>query len=282
MIFNICLIQPDGYVHSAAFLELAELVGYGLQDIGMTVAVTRNHIDPDATNVLIGCHLLDPRRAASVPTSTVVLNTEQIDEKADTRVQATVRQWVSRFETWDYSGRNIDRIAALTGRQAKLLQLGYHPKLSRIPRSPIQDIDVLFYGSRNERRNRILRALEADGVRVAAVFGVYGDQRDALIARAKLVLNMHYYDAKVFEIVRVFYLMSNSKAVVCEVGPDTAFDERYRGGLEVAPYEALVERCRMLLDGEQERAALEERALTTIQAMPQGPIMAELVQGARQ
>ena len=59
-------------------------------------------------------------------------------------------------------------------------------------------------------------------------FNAYGGKRDALIARAKVVLNIHYYAAQVFEIVRVSYLLANSKAVVTEIGPDTDLDETER------------------------------------------------------
>jgi hypothetical protein len=58
--------------------------------------------------------------------------------------------------------------------------------------------------------------------------GVYREERDRLIARAKVVLNMHYYDARVFEIVRVSYLLSNEKAVVAECGATTTIEPDIR------------------------------------------------------
>ena len=279
-----CIIQPDNYIHSAAFIEIAEVVCYGLRDLGHTAALRCNQVDDESINILIGCHLLDPAAAADLfdpaagrlPPSTIILNTEQIDG-SDTGWQRTIRQWCERFEAWDYSHRNIERLAAMTARAPSFLQLGYHPLLSRIPRAPVQDIDVLFYGSINERRRNILQALRGLGLRVETLFGVYGPERDEAIARAKLVLNLHFHDAKIFEIVRAFYLMSNAKAVVCEVGPDTSIDECYRPGIAAAPYDGVVERCRMLLADTAERAALEARALETIKALPQSEIMAKLV-----
>src|SRR5580658_4511667 len=65
--------------------------------------------------------------------------------------------------------------------------LGYVPELRRIQASKVQNIDVLFYGSLNERRSRILQALKDSGVKVHSAFGVYGKERDALIARSKIV-----------------------------------------------------------------------------------------------
>lgn len=91
---------------------------------------------------------------------------------------------------WDYSAANVARLAAL-GVAALHVPIGYHPVLARIERAA-EDLDVLFYGSLNERREAVLDGLEARGLQVASVFGVYGAERDALIARAKLVLNVHY------------------------------------------------------------------------------------------
>lgn len=54
MNFNICLVKPNGYVHSGAFLELAELVGYGLQDLGHSVAINVNRTFEDARNIFSG------------------------------------------------------------------------------------------------------------------------------------------------------------------------------------------------------------------------------------
>jgi hypothetical protein len=276
MPYNICLVQPENYIHSAAFFEIAEVIGYGLQDLGHLTAVNRNQIDPDAVNILIGCHLLDPASAAKLPASTIILNTEQIDGR-DAGWQRTIRQWCELFETWDYSHRNIERLAAMTTRKPRFLQLGYHPKLTRIPRAPVQDIDVLFYGTINERRRALLVALGHEGLQVETLYGVYGAQRDAAIARSKLVLNVHAYDAQIFEIVRAFYLMSNAKAVVCEVGPETSIDDCYRPGIAAAPYDSIVDCCRALLADAAARAALEARALETIKALPQSQIMAKLV-----
>jgi hypothetical protein len=58
------------------------------------------------------------------------------------------------------------------------------------------------------------------GLRVESAFGCYGEERDALIARARIVLNVHYYESKVFEVVRVSYLLANRKCVLSESGSD--------------------------------------------------------------
>jgi hypothetical protein len=278
VVFHVCLLQPEGYIHSGAFYELAELIALGLHDLGHDCAVQLNSIHPDARNILIGCHLLNPAHVAQLPTNTIVLNTEQVFEN-ESPFSAKVLDWARRFEIWDYSPRNREWLVKQGAQRIHLLGIGYHPSLHRIARKE-QDIDVLFYGSLNERRTAMLEQLRQAGLVVQHLFGVYGSARDEWIARSKVVLNLHYYDSKIFEIVRVHYLMNNAKAVVGEVGPDTVIDPRYLGGFLAADYDGLVEACLALCRDGGRRSELEQQALRTLSALPQSAIMAGLVEAS--
>jgi hypothetical protein len=121
--------------------------------------------------------------------------------------------------------------------------LGFVPELCRIPQAPEEDIDVLFYGVINERRAHILDKLHEAGLAVHAVVGKFGAERDALIARAKVVLNIHFFETKIFEIPRVSYLLANRKAVVAEVTSDTEIDGDLRDAIAGVAYEKLVDKC---------------------------------------
>lgn len=276
MNYSICLVQPNGYIHSAAFLELAELVGYGLQDLGHTAAINVNQTFVGARNIIIGCHLLDPAYIPKIPKDSIVINTEQVAAD-DTEWNSNIFKWVASFETWDYSARNLVKLSEVGVKNPKLLRLGYHPKLMRIPKSPVQDIDVLFYGSINERRKKVIDSLKATGLNVQAVFGVYGDERDKLISRSKVVLNLHFYSSQIFEVVRVFYLMTNAKAVVGEVGASTSVDEAYLEGIRLSDYDHLVQACVSVVAEDDMRRALEEKALATIQRLPQSKLLEPLI-----
>ena len=59
-------------------------------------------------------------------------------------------------------------------------------------------------------------------MRLVVVYGVYGAERDALIARSKIVLNVHFYGAKVLEVVRLSHLLSNGAFVISEDGGEHA------------------------------------------------------------
>jgi SAM-dependent methyltransferase len=253
--FQITLVRPPGYLHTEAFREVAETLQFGLRSLGHTAYIQENIPASDATNLYLGAHLLSPSEAQAVPPGSVLYNLEQL---GGPNLPQTYYQLASQHQVWDYSLQNIEKWKAMNCKYSPLhVPLGYVPELTRIKPSPEQDIDVLFYGSLNERRNRILGALKSAGVKVQALFGVYGEQRDQMIARSKIVLNINFYEEKIFEIVRVAYLLANSKAVVTERSAGADMEERFADAVLSVPYEALVEACLSLLHREEERRRLE-------------------------
>jgi hypothetical protein len=275
MRFNVCLVQPPGYIHSEALAEVGELLVLGLRDLGHAAALQRQGLDPDARNIILGCHLADPGLADRLPPGTIAINSEQIADPAAPG-RATVLAWAQRAEIWDYSPRNIAVFAA-AGVAARLLRLGYHPALHRIVPQAEPDIDVLFYGSLNERRRQVLAAVAGTGLHVGHVFGQYGAARDALIARSRLVLNLHFYDAQILEVVRLSYLMNNACAVVAEINPDTAADPDYAAGICGVPRDEIPAACRRLIDDGAARTALAAQALATLRRLPQAELLAPLL-----
>jgi hypothetical protein len=141
----------------------------------------------------------------------------------------------------------------------------------------VQDIDVLFYGSINPRRRKILEELLALGVNLKVLYGVYGEDRDHWISRSKLVLNIHCYKTHILEVVRCFYLMINQKAVVCEINDTTVVDPAFRGAITGAPYDKIVNTCMNLLSNDQLRKNSEEEAYQNIKRLHQKNIMEKLI-----
>jgi len=143
--------------------------------------------------------------------------------------------------------------------------LFYVDRLSRIPENAEKDIDVLFYGSFNERRSAVLDGLRARGLRVEAVFGVFGADLDALIARAKVIINIHFYENGHIEIIRLFDLFANSCAVVSESNLGEPIDADLANALVLVPYDQLVDATEALVRDADRRsrvAAAGFRAFT--------------------
>jgi hypothetical protein len=265
---NICLIKPDNYIHSYAFLELGELIYFSLKDLGFEAGLGFNQIDQNVKNILIGCHLLDPKFIGQVPKSTIILNTEQIYSDS-TGWNKNIFFWAINFEVWDYNIRNIEKLKEIGANRAKHFKIGFQRELARLDQLKKKDVDVLFYGSINERRKNIIEKLIAKGLTVKTLFGVYGKERDGWIERSKLVLNHHFYNSQIFEIVRVFYLLTNSVAVVGEVNESTSIDTMCRQGIYALNYHDLVAGCVELIENDPVRQRIQVEALNSISKYPQ-------------
>jgi len=266
--FRVVVVSPPGYRHSAAFHEVAESLHHAIRALGHEATVGYNRFAPGATHIVLGSNLVGPEAVGTIPPGSVIYNLEQID--ADSRWwHAGLQALVARHETWDYSRRNIETFAQLgVTRAVHHVPVGYVPELSRIPPAAVEDIDVLFYGSVNERRAAVLDALRAQGLNVVQLFGIYGRERDAHIARAKVVLSLHLYPAKILEAVRIGYLLANHKAVVAECEPDTAFEPGIEQAVRLAPYDRIVDTTLRLVRAPAERAALAEAGFRWLAAQP--------------
>ncbi len=265
--FQVVLVSPAGYVHSAALAEVIETVVAGLRALGHQVSYEVNKLAlPGPRAIVFGAHLLNPQDAQLLPASTIVYNLEQIGQSSSW-CSPTYLGPLKRCQVWDYSARNIATLArvGVTGR-ATHVPIGYVPQLTRVKPSAVEDIDVLFYGSINERRAAIITQLQQSGLNIQAGFGVYGQARDDLIARAKLVLNLHYYDTSIFELVRVSYLLANQKAVVAEYHDGTEVDADLKDAVRLSPYDAIVQSCSELVAAPEARTALARRGFDCMTA----------------
>ena len=272
MRFAVTLVAPPGYPHAEAFREVAETVHLCLRALGHDAVLVAGPPPPDRRAIVLGTNLLS-KHPLPLADDAILYNLEQVEAGSpwfDDAQLALLR----RFRVWDYSARNAARLAALGLPAPVVVPIGWVPELTRIAPAPAEDVDVLFYGSMNPRRSAIVRRLRAEGLRVEAAFGVYGAARDALVARAKVVLNVHFYAAKVFEVVRVSYLLANRKAVVSERGADPDEEEPFAAAVAFAAYEELPRRCVALVAADDERRTRGDAGLAAMQRRPAPDILA--------
>lgn len=260
MIYTVWIVTPPNYKHSQCFAEVALSIKDGLVELGHECEITDSSFECRGRTIVLGSHLLIGSASfienADLPADLVFYNLEQVFTKEylyllrGFRNGVTIRNGKRDLEVWDYSSKNIETLA-MVGIEAKHLPVGYSPSLTRIEESKVQDIDVTFYGSTNDRRNIILDQL-SKRCNLVTAFGVYGKERDDLIARAKIVINIHYYESKIFEIVRCSYLLANNKCVVSEKGVGDDFGM----GIKFLDYDSLVSGCMELLSDNIRRASL--------------------------
>lgn len=274
MQFAIAIVSPPGYLYSEAFREMAETLHYALGALGHDSLLTDRLDCDDRQTIVLGSNLL-AHYGLEPPHDAILCNFEQVYEGSPWMTPALLALF-RRHRVWDYSQTNIERLAAWQVDRLTHVPVGYVPELTRIASVP-EDIDVLFYGSRSPRRQAVLDALRARGFRIEYPFGVYGAARDALIARSKIVLNMHLYEANVFEIVRVSYLLANRRVVVSEPGANPAEDGDLGAGIAFAAYDDLVDRCTELLGDDGARRDLGQRGYQVFSARSQAAILREVL-----
>ncbi|WP_020375660.1 hypothetical protein [Sulfobacillus thermosulfidooxidans] len=245
---EITLIQPENYLHSLAFAEVLESLVYGFNTLGHYVQVTRNHVSTTVPTIILGANLLSPEVIHNLPATAILYNLEQVTDNSPW----ITSKWTDALHgkvIWDYSSRNIEYWTS-KGLVAHYVPIGYAPVLTRINRKHDKDIDVVFYGSLNERRIKVIEELKKHNLNVVALAGVYGKSRDDIIARSKLALNVHFYTPNIFEVVRASYLIANRVPVLSERNSDTFVPIEWDTLVYWSSYDMLIKRCINILSHE--------------------------------
>lgn len=261
---SIWIVTPPGYVHSGAFEEFALALSEGLRELGVAAPIV--HRRPAGETIVLGANLL-PALSDRPPRRAILFNLEQLSPGSPWWSERYL-DLLRRRPVWDYSARNVALLRSM-GIAATLCEVGHADALRRIVPRETRDIDVLFYGSVNDRRRAALLALEDAGLRVVALFGIYGAARDDYIARSRIVLNLHYDEGRLFEVVRVSYLLANGCCVVSETGDDPEAERAYEGAVAFTSYEGIVPTCLALLRDEARRRALGANGLALMQSRRQ-------------
>lgn len=267
------IVTKQGSMHSHAFDEVAIALQGAFTELGGSLPIVRGFDKfGERSPIIYGANILPKEIIPHLPADSIIMNLEQVADES-IWMNPQYLEILKHFPVLDYSARNRSLLAEKGIEHAGLLEIGYSPCLTRIPPATEKDIDVLFYGSINQRRADMITALRETGLRVAHLFNAYGAERDAVIARSKIVLNIHHFSSNIFEIVRVSYLLANGVCVVSEGNPEDPDIAPFTGGLAVVPYEGIVERCLQLASDKASRQALSERGFQIMRSRSQADML---------
>lgn len=266
MKFVISIIRPKGYIHSDCFYDTAEPLAHALRALGHTVELGENIFNHNAETIMFGAHLLP-----HVPPRAIVYNLEQCGSEAFVRMLRTCQG----CRIWDYSESNLSKWNDVNVWPVHV-PLGYVPEMTCIEPAENQDIDVLFYGSGNARRAKVLTDLSRSGLKTIYAFPIYRTERDKLIARAKVVLNLQFYDAMIFNITRVAPLLANKKCVVSEIEANSPAEF----GLAMCqiPYADMVYGCTLMVKDKDQRKDYEQRGFEMFSKISLKQIMEKVIE----
>jgi hypothetical protein len=248
-IFRVCIIVPQGYRHSLCFIEIGFLLKHSLESLGFSCDIALNDLARDRINIVLGWHLIrlvdELAHVRYIP-----FQLEQLSDSIWKSFPDSMKQTLSHaFDVWDYSPENITFLKD-HGIAARQVPLGYHQSLEQIPRGRTLDTDVLFYGSLCDRRRAVLEQLSRDtSITIRSLFDVYGKDRDECIARSRIILNIHFYDTRILEAVRISYLLNNRRFVVSELSEINPYPAVH---IPMFEYMDLADACRDFLKNKED------------------------------
>ena len=214
---HICLISPAGYVHADALLDPAQYFAWQFRRLGADVTLARNFIRHDAVNFIFGAHLGFPVHHLR-GYCYVIVNLEQVKNARD----LLGKQYLDLLKhsiVVDYDAGNLseyatqaDDVPLISFGNAGWLHEGQRPlKIQQRP------LDLLFIGSINDRRRKLINRIGATGRTVSLLERpVYGSARNSVIQQAKSVVNLHFHENARFEQVRAFLALSLETPVLSE------------------------------------------------------------------
>jgi hypothetical protein len=276
LLFNIAMLSKDDSPFWRGFEDVAECYAHALQELGHTVAITHNQFSPEAINIVFGLNQFFDRDAFQLPKRSVVVNLEQYFPGAPW-CTASLLHILREHVVWDFAPENLDAFRALGVHKLFLVPIGSNPRQNRIPRRS-SEFDVLHYGWLSKRREFALREMSLLGLRVKTLSGLYGAERDAYIARAKLVVQIRALpEYRHFEVVRASYLMTNGIPILSEWSPDTLIEDDILRGISTAPYSELPTRAKALCEDQTARDRQAEISRRIMADRPQARFLADAI-----
>lgn len=242
----------------ACFCDLAFIIRKAIERAGY-VCLSTNMFLRDCTNVVLGanmCVRYPPDEP--IPEDSIIVQFEQLHDKS-MHCTPEYLDMLSTHEVWDYNEANQKWLKDKLGLDVPLLKIGYEPEFEI--RNPIEkDIDVLFYGVLNERRKTIRDEciLRLPGRKIVFRDDLWDNERNDCILRAKCVLNIHAYEAMLFEYPRVSYLLNLGAFVISEVSNNDSEYAFLKNGICVCEYNQIVDSVVEMLDDDARRQRVSD------------------------
>jgi SAM-dependent methyltransferase len=236
---NLCIIQRPGHAHALGFLDQARYLRYHLARLGVACQLSKNRLYHDRLNIVFGAHNGFDRKLADL-FPCVILNLEQIGREGASLPPAYL-ELLGSLPSFDYDPANQRAYATpLAGPCVHFFDAPY----LRSGRSPMplpdRPLDLLFFGSLNERRRRLIEQIEATGLRVALFDqALYGPERDEIIVQAKAALNLHFYETGRLEQARISHCLSLGTPVISERKFETAIPAEFESAVFWVPSDAV-------------------------------------------
>lgn len=256
MKINIVLVNPTDLGHESIYDEVVTFFYYSIKELGHNVTKSINTFEKDSLNLVVANQYLSfiPQLAQF---KYIIIQLERLSfEGGWFGFEHLKPKFFTDFlpllqnaeQIWDYSKENINFLKDYN-LKPYLIPFGFCDKLQTFTPVENKDIDVIFYGVPTPRRDKLTNELKKY-CNFHYFYGLYGLERDKLIARSKILISIHAQDPpKTLEQVRLFYPMHNNCFVISE---DTSWNP-YSSYLITYPYDKLIDGILEWLKKDNER-----------------------------
>lgn len=260
-VVNVAEINPHA-PRPFTFTEAALCLRDSIRRLGYDCDLHINRADTAQRCIVLGA--LPPNLPAVEQLMTgraVIFNFEQLGSTQSVTGDEYAA-WLRRWIVADYHTANIEWLLRESGGEQRVFELPMVPSESiawrpDLPCDP--EVDVVFFGTLSERRQRVIDGLRDAGLSVEVVQGSFGEELAPAIKRARMVLHVHFYETGLFPIARVLQPVAQGVPIVCERSVFSKGSDWAASGIVFAPYERLVEACKRLAASDAERAIRAKR-----------------------
>ncbi|WP_052494029.1 hypothetical protein [Nitrosospira sp. NpAV] len=212
-------VAPTIILTTPHCLYLAHAISAALSRIGVETQIINERPGHGYNDELY--FVICPQMFASLPPLYIAL---QMEQSVSSRWfnDEYLRILENSAAILDYSTINISflTLKGLSPRQIYYLPIGYIANYGPEPDHTLEDCDVIFYGDvKNKRRQGFLRELKKH-FRVEIVNDLFGKSLHAALARARIVVNIHYYAGALLETTRIWECLSLNKLIISERSSD--------------------------------------------------------------
>ncbi len=147
------------------------------------------------------------------------------------------------FAVFDYSLKNIEYLQNNSIKSLGLQQLFYLPihyfadyaNYLSLPEVVKEEYDVVFYGDVNNQRRKDFIAEISKQHNVKILSEVFGPELLQELRKAKIIINIHYYEGALLETTRIYECLSLDCLVVSESASDISYHDELVNIIDFVP-----------------------------------------------
>ena len=188
-------------------LNIARDLAEELRKLNFTVTITNNILPTDKLHIILFSFILP-----KLPKNYILYQLEQLN-KSKYITDKLYTDIENSLVTIDYSKQNISKYKN-SKENISFQMMPIQNKI--IEYVPEYSYDVMFFGSMNERRQKILDYLSKQNITIASTNNIFGDNLYFHIKKAKIILNLHYYENALLETARLNEILKFNTLIISE------------------------------------------------------------------